>query len=326
MKPGASASSQTPVPYRTRAPMSFAVLFPGQGSQSVGMCADLRADRPDLFASASEVLGWDLSALIDDGPAELLTRTDRAQPALYVTAFGLWEAFSDVAPTPTAAAGHSLGEYTALAAAGALDFAAGLSLVDRRGRAMADAAAASAGGMAALLGADDELAERVSALRRADGGDLHLANANAPGQVVVAGGMADLDWLESNARDLGLRRVIRLDVGGAFHSPHMADAADRLATALADTHFGDASFAVFANADAAPIADPRAALVRQLTAPVRFRESLERMAASGIGTFVHIGPGDVTAGLARRSVPGADVHVVSSIDDAHRVADLLSIQ
>lgn len=306
--------------------MSFAVLFPGQGSQSVGMCADLRAERPDLFTTASEVLGWDLSGLIADGPAELLTRTDHAQPALYVTALGLWEIFSEVAPRPTAAAGHSLGEYTALTASGVLDFTDGLSLVARRGRAMADAATRSAGGMAALLGADDELAEQVSVRRREDGGALYLANSNAPGQVVVAGGVADLDWLESNARDLGLRRVIRLDVGGAFHSPYMADAADRLATALADADFGDASFAVFANADAAPIVDPRDALFRQLTAPVRFRESLERMEASGIGTFVHIGPGDVTAGLARRSVPGADIHVVSSIDEAHRVADMLSIQ
>ncbi len=306
--------------------MSFAVLFPGQGSQSVGMCPDLRSERSDLFATSSEVLGWDLAGLIEAGPDELLTRTDRAQPALFVTAFGLWEAFAQTAPAPQAAAGHSLGEYTALAAAGALAFRDGLDLVARRGGAMADASLGSGGGMAALLGADDDLAEEVCARRRADGGYLYVANSNAPGQVVVAGGPSDLDWLEANARDVGLRRVVRLKVGGAFHSPYMADAADRLAIALADTDFQDGSFDVYGNADAAPVVDARDALFRQLTAPVRFRESLEAMGAAGIGTFVHIGPGDVTAGLARRSVPGAEVHVVSSIEDAHRVASLLSIQ
>lgn len=306
--------------------MPHAVLFPGQGSQSVGMCPDLLADRRDLFAVASDLLGWDLPGVIERGPAELLTETQHAQPALYVTGFALWEAFAQHAPPPVAAAGHSLGEYTALAAAGAMSFEDGLELVARRGEAMADAAIGSGGGMAALLGADDDLAARVARRRQDDGGYLYVANSNAPGQVVLAGGSEDLDWLETNARDLGLRRVIRLNVGGAFHSPYMADAADRLAVALADTEFSTPAFDVYANVDAEVTVDVPDSLFRQLTAPVRFRETLEAMAAAGVDTFVHVGPGDVTAGLVKRSVPGATVHVVASLEDASRVGGLLSVQ
>lgn len=306
--------------------MPHAVLFPGQGSQFVGMCPDVVTSRSDLFAEASDVLGWDLTELVEHGPDHRLTSTQNAQPALYVTSYALWEAFRSVAPPPAAAAGHSLGEYTALAAAGAMSFTDGLSLVARRGQAMADAAIGSSGGMAALLGADDDLAYRVATARQDDGGYLYVANSNAPGQVVVAGGREDLDWLEANARDLGLRRVVRLNVGGAFHSPFMADAADRLAVALEETEFGVPAFPVLANADAAVPDDRRESLARQLTAPVRFRESLEAMAADGIDAFVHIGPGDVTAGLARRSVTGAEVHVVASLEDAARVGELLSVQ
>lgn len=290
------------------------------------MCPDVIADRPDLFEVASDVLGWDLAGLIANGPEEELTSTEHAQPALYVTAFALWEALSGSTPRPAAAAGHSLGEYTALAAAGAMSFTDGLSLVARRGGAMADAAIGSGGGMAALLGADDEQAESVAKQRRHDGGYLYVANSNAPGQVVLAGGAADLEWLETHAREFGLRRVIRLKVGGAFHSPYMADAADRLAIALEQTDFSVPGFDVYANADASVTTDIPDSLFRQLTAPVRFRESLEAMSEAGIDTFVHVGPGDVTAGLAKRSVPDSEIHIVSNLDDASRVADLLSVQ
>lgn len=306
--------------------MPHAVLFPGQGSQSVGMCPDVIADRPDLFETASDVLGWDLAGLITHGPDERLTSTEHAQPALYVTAYALWEALSSSAPGPVAGAGHSLGEYTALAAAGAMSFTDGLSLVAKRGSAMADAAIGSGGGMAALLGADDELAASIATRRQDDGGYLYVANSNAPGQVVVAGGAADLDWLEDHASELGLRRVVRLKVGGAFHSPYMADAADRLAVALEQTAFSEPDFDIYANADAAVTSDIPDSLFRQLTAPVRFRESLEAMADAGVEVFVHVGPGDVTAGLAKRSLPDSEIHVVSSLHDASRVAELLSVQ
>lgn len=308
--------------------MKYAVLFPGQGSQSVGMAADIRAARPDLLGDgANTVLGWDLDQLIEHGPQERLTETQHAQPALYATSYALFDEFRAAASTPpTAAAGHSLGEYTALAASGALGFLDGLALVAARGRAMAECAAASASGMAALLGADEATAESIARARRDDGGQLFVANLNAPGQIVVAGGSDDIAWLVDNARDLGVRRAIALDVAGAFHSPFMADAAEALTGALEATTFSPLVFDVYANATAAPTVDPAATLAEQLTAPVRFAETLVNLASDGITTFVHIGPGDVTAGLAKRTVSDANVKVVSDIESARAVAQELSVQ
>jgi len=220
-------------------PPRFAILFPGQGSQRVGMGADLFAARPDLLGRpADEVLGWSLAEVVAHGPEEELTRTDRAQPALYAVAYALW---SELAATldhpPAAAAGHSLGEYTALAAAGALSYPAGLRLVAERGRAMEEAARAEPSGMAALLGATPEVAAAIARRRREEGGRLWVANLNAPGQVVLAGGAVDVEWLVARARELGARRAIPLTVAGAFHSPFMASAAARLADALAATSY-----------------------------------------------------------------------------------------
>lgn len=292
------------------------------------MAADVRAARPDLFGpAATEVLGWDLNALIDDGPQEKLTETQHAQPALYATSFALYDEFRKVATVaPAAAAGHSLGEYTALAAASSLGYLDGLELVSTRGRAMAECAANSASGMAALLGADEAFAESIAATRRADGGQLFVANINAPGQIVVAGGSLDIAWLVDNARDLGVRRAIPLDVAGAFHSPFMADAIPALDEALGRIAFAPTEFDVYANATAAPTIDAAASLSTQLTATVRFAESLQNMADAGIDTFVHIGPGDVTAGLAKRTVTDATVHVVSDLDEVHAVAVNVSVE
>ncbi len=298
--------------------MPFAVLFPGQGSQHVGMGEDVFATRPDLLVDVADpLLGWSLAEVCREGPEAELTRTDRAQPALYAVAYALWEAFAAAAPPPAGAAGHSLGEYTALAAAGVFDFATGLRLVAARGEAMARA---GDGGMAALLGADAAGAEAVAAHRRAQGGALWVANLNAPGQVVVAGGTEDIAWAADNARDHGIRRAIPLKVSGAFHSPLMEGAAADLARAIDEVAFAAPAFPVWANADAAPAADAGDALRRQLTGTVRFEETLASMAAAGIDTFVHVGPGDVTAGLARRSVPGATIHVVSTLEDVPAVA------
>jgi [acyl-carrier-protein] S-malonyltransferase len=312
----------------TSIPSSVAVLFPGQGSQSVGMGADVFASRPDLLGDrADAVLGWSLGAVVSEGPEDKLTRTDRAQPALYAVSFALWEALSAVLPSPpVAAAGHSLGEYTALAAAGVFDFDTGLSLVAARGKAMAHAARRAASSMAALLGADLEGAERIAAERRASGGRLWIANVNAPGQIVLAGGKDDVAWLIDNARDLGARRAIELKVAGAFHTPYMAPAADELVDALSTMTFHDPRFPVYANATAEPMEDPRIELAEQLVAPVRFASTLRNMADHGVGTFIHVGPGDVTAGLARRTVPDAEVLVVSSLEDIAAVADHPSVQ
>lgn len=291
------------------------------------MCADARAAFPELCgAPASEVLGWDLDSLITNGPEEILTETQHAQPALYAVSYALWREFASVVSMdPSAAAGHSLGEYTALAAASALGYLDGLGLVARRGEAMATAAQIERSGMAALLGADLALAEAVVAERSDEGGNLTIANMNAPGQIVVAGDMDDLDWLESNARDLGVRRAIRLKVAGAFHSPFMASAARELSKALESVSFSSTSFDVYANVSGEPTTDPSVTLLAQLTAPVRFSETLEQIASTGVDTFVHIGPGDVTAGLVKRTVEGADVRVVSSMDQARAAARDLSV-
>jgi [acyl-carrier-protein] S-malonyltransferase len=302
--------------------MEYAVLFPGQGSQAVGMGADVCIARPDLIGEAGEILGWELGELCLGGPEQELTRTDRAQAALFVVSYALWEAFSAAAGRPpAAAAGHSLGEYTALAAAGVFGFRAGLRLVATRGEAMARAAGLEASGMAALLGADPQRAESLCAARRGEGGRLWVANLNAPGQVVAAGGEADLEWAAANARAYGIRRVIRLKVAGAFHSPFMAPAAADLAAALAGVESAPPAFPVWSNHSAAPHgADVGGALVAQLTGTVRFEESLRAMAAAGITRFVHIGPGDVTAGLVRKSIEHGETAVVSTLEEAAAAA------
>jgi [acyl-carrier-protein] S-malonyltransferase len=308
--------------------MKYAVLFPGQGSQAVGMAADVRANRPDLLGQpANDVLGWDLEGMIANGPDEVLTETQHAQPALYATSYALFDEFMrHVDVLPSAAAGHSLGEYTALAAAGSIEYLAGLSLVSARGTAMAECAAASRSGMAALIGADEDTAENIARMRREDGGQLYVANLNAPGQIVLAGGSDDLEWLAANARDLGVRRAIILNVAGAFHSPFMAQAADALSAALDRSTFLETSFDVYANATALPSNDPRITLADQLTSSVRFSETLTNLSDAGVDTFVHVGPGDVTAGLVKRTVKGATIKVVSDLEQVRTVAEELSVQ
>ncbi len=306
----------------------FAILFPGQGSQAVGMGAQVMAARPDLVGRhADGILGWSLREVVEEGPEEALTATDRAQPALYAIAYAIWEELdAAVGRRPAAAAGHSLGEYTALSAAGALSFDEGLALVAERGRAMAEAAAIEPSGMAALIGVDAETAEGIVAERRATDGRLWVANVNAPGQVVVAGARPDVDWLVEHGRELGIRRVVPLKVAGAFHTPMMRPAADRLTRALDAVTFAVPAFDVYANVTARPMVDPAAQLAEQLVAPVRFSETVQHMADAGIDVFVHVGPGDVTAGLVRRTVPGATTIVVSDLDDIPAAADALSVQ
>jgi [acyl-carrier-protein] S-malonyltransferase len=309
--------------------MTIAILFPGQGSQEVGMGADLFDARPDLLGDlADEILGWPLRRVCLDGPIEDLTATDRAQPAIFALSYALWDelskALSVAGLRPAGAAGHSLGEYTALAAAGYLDYQAGLRAVSARGTAMAAAAAIEPSGMAALLGVDEDDAESICAARRHGGGRLWVANLNAPGQIVVAGGDEDIAWLADNARDLGARRAIRLNVAGAFHSPFMQPAVDPFSTTLDSLTFADPGYPVWANVTAGPLdaaAAPRV-LADQMVSPVRFAESLASMAASGMSDFVHVGPGDVTAGMARRCTDGA-VHVVAGLDAIATVVDVI---
>jgi [acyl-carrier-protein] S-malonyltransferase len=307
--------------------MTVAVLFPGQGSQTVGMGADLFDAHSDLLGDhAEEILGWSLRDVCLNGPEETLTRTEHAQPALFAISYALWVEFRSAYDGPIAgAAGHSLGEFTALAAAGAMAYDDALRVVSARGRAMAQAADIEDSGMAALIGADHTIAASIAEKSRGDGGRLEVANINAPGQVVLAGSSEDMAWLTENGRDLGVRRVVPLKVAGAFHSSFMKPAADRVAEALEGLDFDEPAFPVWANTTARPhgVDAMAATLASQVVSTVRFEESLRDMAAVGIDTFVHIGPGDVTAGMARRTVEGANVHVVSSSADIPGVADAL---
>jgi [acyl-carrier-protein] S-malonyltransferase len=308
--------------------MRFAVLFPGQGSQQVGMGEELFEARPDLLGStADEILGWSLRDVCLNGPDDELTRTDRAQPALFAVAHALWEEFASLlGPVrPVAAAGHSLGEYTALVAGEALDYSSALAVVADRGRAMAAAAAAEPSGMAALVGCDLDTAEAIAKQRRSAGGRMWVANINAPGQIVTAGGVDDLEWLTENGPELGARRVIRLNVAGAFHSPFMASATEKLRESLTTLRPALPSFPVWANVTARPVTSSNLIdlLARQVESPVRFAETLEDMSGH-VDAFVHVGPGDVTAGMARRATNGREVMVVNDLASAAEVAELLT--
>jgi [acyl-carrier-protein] S-malonyltransferase len=310
--------------------MSVAVLFPGQGSQFVGMGAELFEARPDLLGhSADEVLGWSLRQVCLEGPEEALTRTEHAQAALFAVSYALWEEFrADLNGAISGAAGHSLGEYTALCAAGVVSFPDALRVVARRGEAMAAAADLEPSGMAALIGADPDQAARIAARRREGGGRLQVANINAPGQVVVAGSVEDIAWVSENARELGVRRAIPLKVAGAFHSDFMEPAADEVGQALSGVTFKDPSFSVWSNTTAKPHRTDKLAdtLKSQMVSTVRFEESLVDMAGSGMDTFVHVGPGDVTAAMAKRTVDGATIHTVSEIADIPEVvASLVTV-
>ena len=296
-------------------------VFPGQGSQEVGMGRDLAEASPAarrVLETADAVLGYPLSRLCFEGPEDTLRQTAYAQPAIFTISLACLEAARELGGLPEEhpafVAGHSLGEYTALVAAGALDLEEGLRLVQERGRLMQEAAETNPGTMAALIGLDDA---DVAELCTATGAEL--CNLNSPGQVVIGGPVEVVEAAVAAARERGAQRAVRLNVSGAFHTSLTAPAAQGMARTVAEASLRDPAIPVVVNGTGLPApsaSDIREELVYQLTHPVRWRESVEFMAGAGVSGFVEIGPGRVLSGLIRRIVPGASVRVIGDAASA----------
>ncbi len=290
--------------------MEQAFVFPGQGSQAVGMGRDLAAafaPAREVFEEVNEALGQNLAGLMFEGPEEDLTATENAQPALMAASLAALRVLEqegglDMASACRFVAGHSLGEYSALAAAGALGLAETARLLKRRGRAMQEAVPAGEGAMAALLGVDREAGEEI-ATAAAEGEVCTLANDNAPDQVVVSGSRAAVERAVEIAARHGAKRAVMLPVSAPFHCSLMAPAADVMAEALAETTLSEPSVPLICNVSAKPVTEPesiRTLLVEQVTGMVRWRESVLYMRDQGVTRLVELGTGRVLTGLARR--------------------------
>ena len=288
--------------------MSLAFVFPGQGSQSMGMLAELAAAYPVVgqsFAEASEALGYDLWKLVQEGPEEELNKTHITQPALLAAGIAVWRVWQEKGgASPVVMAGHSLGEYTALVAAGAMPFTDAVALVADRGKFMQEAVPAGEGAMAAILGLDDavviELCEKA-----AEGQVVSAVNFNSPGQVVIAGAAAAVDRACELAKAAGAKRALKLAVSAPSHCALMKPAAERLAERLQGIEISVPAIPVINNADVASAESAEAirdALVRQLYSPVRWGETIQKMAADGVDSLIECGPGKVLVGLNKRIV------------------------
>ncbi len=291
--------------------MDFVLLFPGQGSQTPGMGKDLAAAFPaarDVFQGVNDALGFDLSTLCFEGPADELTLTHNAQPALLAHGAAVWATVREVLDGRVrAGAGHSLGEFTAYHAAGALDLPAGARLVRRRGELMYESGVTRPGAMAVILGHPVEPIEAICARATEETALVVPANYNSPGQVVVSGEPAGVDRAMALAKEFGAKRAITLNVSGAFHSPLMESALDGLSQALDNAGFTDATFPVYSNvtAEAGTSAGrARELLLKQLTSPVGWVHEVQAMAeAFPEATFVEMGPGRVLVGLLKKIAP-----------------------
>lgn len=302
----------------------LAFTFPGQGSQKPGM-GQPWVDHPswELVADASDVAGRDVAKLLLDADADELKLPRNTQLATFMLSMVVLDAVERVGISPAMAAGHSLGEYTALAATGTMSFEDGVQLVSIRGEAMQAAADQNPGTMIALLGIEE--ADADAACRRADG-DAWVANYNAPGQIVIAGEVGALERASAAAKELGAKRAVQLAVGGAFHTPYMAPARDRLREAIAQATLHDLEIPVYANIDARPhqaAADWASLLSAQLVSPVRWRQSVQNMADAGATTFLELGPGNVLTGMVKRIVPDARGITISVPDDVDKLLELL---
>ena len=296
----------------------LAFIFPGQGSQSIGMLADLAALYPqvrDAFVEASDGAGIDLWALSQGGPEEMLNRTEYTQPALLAAGVAVWRLWQQQAGAqPSVLAGHSLGEYSALVAAGALSLADGARLVRLRGQLMQDAAPAGTGAMAAVLGADDAIVQDVC--NEASGAEVVVpANFNSPGQIVIGGHAGAVDRALALLAERGVRKTVKLAVSVPSHTPLMREAGNRLSEAMAGMHWRELQLPLVQNVDAEvhdSVPAIRDALVRQLYLPVRWTNCVQAIAARGVTSIAECGPGKVLTGLVKRIDKSIDARALGT--------------
>lgn len=287
--------------------MTLAAVFPGQGSQSPGMLAELAAAHPviiDTFAEASEVLGYDAWDLAQNGTDEKLRQTEFTQPLMFISGYAVWQVWQQQgAKTPVVVAGHSLGEYTAMTAAGAISFAKALPLVELRGRLMASAVAPGVGGMAALLGMEDSVVTELCESLTTELGIVEAVNFNSPGQVVISGHLQALENACVVAKEKGARKAMMLPVSVPNHSSLMQSAQAELAAAIESAGFKMPDIPVMQNADATVPADLetlRGSLQRHVVSPVHWTSTIQKMKELGVTSLVELGPGKVLAGLCKR--------------------------
>ena len=307
----------------------FAMVFPGQGSQTVGMLAELAGDYPivqETFKQASEVLGYDLWQLVQEGPAEELNKTWQTQPALLTASVAVYRVWQQKYPAlkPEVMAGHSLGEYSALVCAGVLDFQDAVKLVELRGKLMQQAVPEGTGAMYAIIGLDNDAI--INACKQAEQGEVVSAvNFNSPGQVVIAGAKAAVERAAALCKEAGAKRALPLPVSVPSHCALMKPAADQLSVSLESITLKEAGVSVLNNVDVKNEIEANAirnALVRQLYSPVRWTETVEKMAQNGVEVLVELGPGKVLNGLTKRivdSLQAVSVNDVKSLDSVEEV-------
>jgi len=307
----------------------IAFVFPGQGSQVVGMGKDLFEQfepAANLFKKADQKLNFSLTDLIFEGPKEELTLTHNTQPALLTTSIAILEHFKQFDIQPDYVAGHSLGEYSALVAAGVLSFEDGVYAVRKRGEYMQEAVPAGEGAMAAVLGLDREQLTAVTVEVSNAGNSVQLANLNCPGQIVISGTTKGVELAGEKAKEAGAKRAIPLEVSGPFHSELMKPAAEKFASVLDDLDLVDAKIPVIANVSAAPIQnqeDIKTKLVEQLYSSVLWEDSVRNMLDLGVDTFIEIGPGKVLSGLIKKIDRKAKVYAVNDMETSTKVAEEL---
>lgn len=307
-----------------------ALVFPGQASQYVGMAKDLynaSENVRELFEKASEILGFDLADICFNGPLDKLTRTEHTQPAVLVHSLAILTMLGDLLPTPAYCAGHSLGEYSALACAGVLSFEDAIAAVRERSRLMKKACDTTNGTMTAAIGGDEDSVSRLVA-DAVQHGILQPANYNSPGQIAMSGDTSAVKFAQENYKEYGFKRMLPLKVGGAFHSPLMQFAADRMGDALADLKFSDPECPVVANVTAKPVDSgetSRELLIKQITSPVKWQQSVIEMCNLGVTKFVEIGPGKVLTGLIKKIAPDIETANIDTLGDVELLMQELEV-